>query len=220
MYRPLTGQDKVTAEWQSMAGEWDDIAGGYRDCFVKLMWEETGYTDAPSRKDLVVLDFGCATGLLAEAIHKDIQRYIGIDVAGQMLEIFQNKIRAGDWQNVEAHCAALAHLERAEPNVQKVLESLKGKVDIIAASSVLNFIPEEDVETTMNVLSSLLKSGTGILCHSDWPKSEMHPDGFTEEKAKEMYQKSGLQAKFIKQTTVKMGGQKTPVFVGTAVKSP
>ena len=221
MYQPLQGQDKVTSEWNSMSGEWDDVASGYRDSFVKLLWEETGYTTPESRKDLIVLDFGCATGLLAEAIRKDVKRYIGIDVAEQMLDVLEDKIRAGEWTNVESYCAALAHLDKAKDpdKIKHVLEELKGKVDIIAASSVLSFIPEEDVEATMIVLGSLLKPRTGVLCHSDWPKSEgEHPDGFTEEKAAVMYQKGGLEAKQTQQTTIQMGSRDVPVFVGVANK--
>jgi hypothetical protein len=38
------------------------------------------------------------------------------------------------------------------------------------------------------MLGKLLKPGTGLLVHSDWPKSEAkHPDAMTQEKALQIY---------------------------------
>jgi 2-polyprenyl-3-methyl-5-hydroxy-6-metoxy-1,4-benzoquinol methylase len=216
--KPLSGQEKVTQEWNGMAGEWDDLAAGYRDGFVKLLWEETGYLDPASRKDLVVLDFGCGTSLLSEVIRKHVANVIGVDVSPAMIEVSTDKIKAGGWENVEAHVAVLSSLDKAAPEVKEVLNSLKGKVDIIAASSVLSFIPDEDVEATMKVLGELLKPGTGMLCHSDWPKSEEHPDGFTEENALKMYQQASLEVKTTKVSSIKMSSQEMAIFVGIAVK--
>lgn len=218
MYRPLTGQDKVTSEWNSMAGEWDDVAGGYRDQFVKLLWEETGYSTADSRKDLVVLDFGCATGLLAETIRVDVKHYIGVDAADQMVEVFNDKIRAGDWQNVDVHCVVLAQLDEAKQATKKAMEALMGKVDIVTASSVLNFIPKEDMRATVKILGRFLKPG-GLLCHSDWIKSGEYPDGMDEEKAKDIHEKAGLQPVTMKQLSLHKLGQDAPIFLGVAMKS-
>ena len=100
-----TAQDKVTREWDAMAGEWDDMAAGYRDEFVKLLWKETEYDDPDKRKNLVVLDFGCATGLLTEAVRTQVKQVIGMDVAPSMIQVLKDKIKAGEWDNVEAYCA-------------------------------------------------------------------------------------------------------------------
>ena len=211
-----SSQDKVTAEWDAMAGEWDDMAGGYRDGFVKLFWEETGYAnDESSKQDLVVVDFGCATGLLTEVIRKTVARVVAIDVAPSMIQVLKDKIRAGDWNNVDAFCGVVGQLElnkADDVDLKSVVQELQGKVDIVAASSVLSFIPEEDMETTMKILASLLKPESGVLCHTDWPKGEQYPDGFDEAKAIDVYQKGGLQAKTTKTISMKIGPQEMKVF--------
>lgn len=214
----MLAQEKVTREWDGMAGEWDDMAGGYRDEFVKLLWEETGFSSPESRSPLVILDFGCATGLLIEVVRKQVTKVVGMDVAPSMIGVLKNKIRSGEWDNVEAYCAIAAHLAKADPEAKAALEALKGKVDIVTASSVLSFVPQEDMEATIQFLGSLLKPETGILCHTDWPKGDKHPDGFTAEKALEMYQKGGLQSKTTREISMKMGGHEMPVFVGVATK--
>eukprot|EP00797_Seminavis_robusta_P005978 Sro13_g009720.1 Methyltransferase (131) ;mRNA; f:14718-15111 len=127
-------QDAVTKEWDAFAGEWDDMAAGYRDAFVELLWQETGYDTPDKQKDLVVLDFGCATGLLTEAIHDKVQKVVAIDVAPSMVKVLQEKIKAAEWTNVDAYCAVAANLD-ATPQVKTALEALEGKVDVIAASS-------------------------------------------------------------------------------------
>jgi 2-polyprenyl-3-methyl-5-hydroxy-6-metoxy-1,4-benzoquinol methylase len=212
-----SAQSKVTAEWDVMAGDWDDIARSYRDSFVKLFWEDTGYTTEDQQKELVVVDFGCGTGLLTEVIRKGVKQVVGLDAAPSMVEVLQNKIKAGDWSNVEAYCAVVANLDPT-PSAKATLEVLQGKVDIVVASSVLSFIPEEDMELTMVRLGSLLKPGTGRLIHSDWLLGEDHPNGFSEKKAMEVYKQGGLQATKAKTVTMKLEDYDAPVFVGVAAR--
>jgi hypothetical protein len=70
----------------------------------------------------------------------------------------------------------------------------------------------------MNKLASFLKPG-GLFCHSDWPKSDDNPNGFTEEKALTMYGMGGLQKKSSIATSFDLGGgQKRLVFIGVAIK--
>lgn len=216
-----SSQSKVTQEWDAMAGEWDDMAGGYRDWFEKQLWEETG-TTTEHRSDLVVVDFGCATGLLTEKLQSQVAQVVAIDVAPTMIKCLKDKIRAGDWKNVDAYCAVVGHLDSSNNAEAKVaLDALTGKVDIVAASSVMNFVPEEDKEATMKVLGRLLKPGTGLFVHADWPKGDDSPDGITEEAAKSMYQKGALEARTTKVLSkVKAGSHEMEVFVGVATRPP
>jgi len=216
----MAEQDKVTKEWDAMAGEWDDLATGYATGFIPLLWQETGYAadDPTSRQDLIVLDFGCATGLVTERIRHHVARVIAIDVAPNMMDALQDKLRAGEWKNVDAYCGAVAHLETTNAETKAALQALQGKVDIVAASSVLNFVPDDDMEATMRFLAGLLKPTTGVLFHTDWPKGAQHPNGFTEEKAMDVYQKGGLTAKTTKLASMKMGSQNLEVFLGVATK--
>jgi SAM-dependent methyltransferase len=233
MKKQLSAQQKVTAEWDVMAGEWDDLASGYAKAFYRMLLSKTGdlFLKAPppdtaeassaSSSLVTVLDFGCGTGLLTEKLLQ--QSYIrkrikiaAIDASSKMIEVLQEKILCRGWSsNVTAHAVVLANLNLGDDSdsetkstsddgmgnsssqessssssiiKDELLDSLQGSVDLIVASSVLTFIPHDDLEVTMRILGKLLRPGTGLLVHSDWPKSEaMHPDAMSEEKALQIY---------------------------------
>jgi SAM-dependent methyltransferase len=205
-----SAQDKVSSEWDAMAGEWDDLAATYRDGFVRVLYNFI-------TTDSLVLDFGCGTGLLTDKLRENVSQVICVDPAPQMIAQVKEKIRAGEWRNVQAYCSALAHLKDAPENIQHEMRALEGKVDLIVASSVLSFIPEQDVTATMIELGSLLRPN-GCLLHSDWPKSETHPDGFTEQSALKFYEIAGLEKKSANLISIDMGGERHPVLFGVAVK--
>jgi SAM-dependent methyltransferase len=261
-------QSSVNNEWNAMAGDWDDLASGYRDAFLRVLWDQTGLTPTipPStthhqqqqqqRYRRIIVDFGCGSGLLTEGIMAAERKasavassasadgggdttntsststtpssslesqteFVCIDAAPSMIRVVQDKIKAGEWKNVRAYCAALATYQKGDDDELKSdLEQLKGTVDLVVASSVMSFIPNGDLPATVQVLASLLKPG-GLFCHSDWPKQDDNPDGFTEEKAETMYGMGGLEKKSSIVTSLDMGGgQKGDVFIGVAVKPP
>ena len=221
-------QDGVSAEWNSMAGEWDDLAKGYRDSFEKIVYDNTNIFDlnknATSDSPLIIVDFGCGTGLLTESLRRklnnDTTKIVCLDAASEMIKVLQDKIRAGEWNNVIAHTVALASMN--EEFETTVLQPLYGTVDIIVASSVLVFIPENDIERTMNVLGKLLKpNGKGLLVHSDWPKDNNlnQSNGFTEERAKLVHGYANLTTTTSKIVEIQMGptsDNKGNIFLGIA----
>ena len=215
-------QQKVNKEWDEMAGEWDDMATKYRDEFLKLLWEQTRL-NPQGCCSVVILDFGCGTGLLTEKMRQlssSTSQYICIDASPAMIHVLQDKIKAGEWNNVQAYNLVLANYDTCtDERIKHDIDNLKGKVDLIVASSVMSFIPKDDLPATMQKLNELLKPNGGIFCHSDWPKSDEHPDGFTEEKANEMYEMGNLKEMSSLVTTIDMGGgYKGNVFVGVAAK--
>jgi SAM-dependent methyltransferase len=134
--------------------------------------------------------------------------------------MMEEKILSRGWDNVKAFAVALGNLSQADENAKKVLEELEGKVDLIVASSVLSFIPNEDIEETMKKMGRLLKPG-GVFCHSDWPKSEAkHPDAMTDEKAARYFAMAGLKQEVGQIVKMDMGtdDQGMEVFVGVARK--
>ena len=205
-----SAQQKVSAEWDALAGEWDDLAAGYRDGFVRVFYDHV-------TPDSLVLDFGCGTGLLTEKLRERVSQVICVDPAPRMIEQVQEKIRSGDWRNVKAYCCSLAHLEHCPESIRREMGALKGKVDLIFASSVLSFIPEEDVADTMKALGNLLKPN-GCLCHSDWPKCDKHPEGFTKESAVKFYEMASLEQQTARVISIDMGEGDCLVFFGVAVK--
>eukprot|EP00934_Nitzschia_sp_Nitz4_P005320 Nitzschia sp. Nitz4//scaffold3_size479765//199813//200559//NITZ4_000082-RA/size479765-augustus-gene-1.595-mRNA-1//-1//CDS//3329550704//5310//frame0 len=214
-------QKDVNNEWNAMAGEWDDLAKGYRNEFVKILWKETKLDPQGKR---VVVDFGCGTGLLTETLLKlsPSSEFVCIDAAPSMVRVLEEKIQERGWESsVRAHNVALASLESADETTRNDLEALKGKVDLIVASSVMSFIPSGDLKATMQVLGGLLKPKTGVFCHSDWPISDDQPDGFDEAKSLKMFGMGDLKSRSFQQSSVDMGGgHMGQVFVGVAYKDP
>ena len=227
--RELTPQDKVTAQWNAMAGEWDDMASGYANGFYKLLWQTTGLVE---RNDSIdgnhqparigtVLDFDCGTGILADKLRLVSKKVVALDASPAMIAILQEKIKSMEWENVDAAVAVLASgapSDTMATTTREMLEGLEGTVDLIVASSVMSFVPEVDLEATMKALGRLLKPG-GLFCHSDWPKSqEQYPDGFDEAKAENMYAMGGLTTKTIEIMPLDTGSERIKVFFGVASK--
>lgn len=199
-----------------MAGEWDDVAAEYCDQFHKILWEETQLNP---KQALQILDFGCGTGLLAERLLESSpeSRIVCIDAAEEMIMQVQQKIQAREWENVEAFVATLGKYDKMEKDVRDKIDSFAGMFDLIVASSVVNFIPPQDLEVTVKVLSKLMKPG-GIFCHSDWPDSELFPGGITLEKAEKMYKVGELTMRLHAMKQVKVEAEEGIVFVGIAEK--
>lgn len=221
MSRPLTAQEKITLEWNGMAGEWDDLAAGYASGFYDKLFSAPAATglDPANMSHMTVLDFGCGSGLLTAKLRTICHKVVAIDASPAMIQVLQEKVRGGEWENVHAITAVLGDL--GDERVREQVESLYGTVDLVVASSVMTFVPDEDTEATMKVLGQVLKPG-GIFCHSDWPKSEAkHPDAMSEEKAVNMYGLGGLQRESTEITPMDMGGgpEQPHVFFGVARKA-
>ena len=200
-------QAKVTLEWDSMAGEWDDLASGYRDGLVGL-WDQHDLIQS----DLTVVDFGCGSGLLTEKLRLRVKKVICIDASPLMMEQVRRKILQGQWDNGEAQSAILSEMSH---EVQQEMEELYGTVDLTVASSVLSFIP--DLAGTVKVLGKLLKNG-GKLVHSDWPKTEKNPEGFSIESVKEMHKQADLETQMVDAVPMHVGDEQHNILWGIALK--
>lgn len=185
-------QNQVTREWNSMADDWDDLARVHAQSFYQMlrMHRLLPAPDADNTEKLVVLDFGCGTGLLTEKLQRTAMTVIAIDASPRMIDLLQEKVLSREWDNVIVMKTVIAQPSGA---VDSLLEEYSGRVDLIVASSVLNFIPESDLQSSLSVLAQLLKPGTGRFCHSDWPHDEFeHPQGMTDAKMNSLYQKVGM----------------------------
>ena len=218
MAKELTAQEKVNQEWDGMAGEWDDLAAGYAKAFYNLLWKETGLDRKELQDKAIIVDFGCGTGLLTAMLRPVASQVLAIDASSKMIDLLQEKIKAREWENVQAHAIQLGNLAQAEESARKAVEDMDGKVDLVVASSVLTFVPEEDIQATMAGIGRLLKPG-GIFCHSDWPKSEAkNPNAMTTEKAEKFFAMAGMVAESTQIRKMSMGGEDMDVFIGVARK--
>ena len=103
---------------------------------------------------------------------------------------------------------------------EKITE-LNGGVDIVVASSVMSFVPKTDLRLTMKVIGDVLLKPGGLFVHSDWPPTEEDPNnGFTDEKALEMYAMGELSKKSTSIHNISMNRDMVKVFVGVAPKNP
>jgi len=194
-----------------------DMAAGYARGFYKILWEATGL-DPNENKLGTVVDFGCGTGLLTDKLRSVCSRVVALDVSTMMIRVLKDKIKSSEWHNVDVAAVVLA-APITDETTRRMIDDLEGTVDLIVASSVMTFVPEEDLEATMVALGRMLKPG-GLFCHSDWPKSkDKHPDGMDTEKAESMYVKGGLTAKSTKILSMDAGGEPMEVFVGVAEKA-
>lgn len=202
-----------------MAGEWDDVATEYRDSLLSILWQQTKLKPNDTR---VVLDFGCGTGLLTEGMRNTASlssQFVCIDTSPSMVRVLKEKMRAGDWENVSAYNVALAnyHESATSEDVVTSIGRLQGSIDLVVASSVMRFVPADDLAATMKTIGELLRPG-GIFFHSDWPKSDGDVDGFTEQKADEMYSMGALVKSSSLLTRMKSTEDRGGLYVGVARK--
>ena len=218
MQRDLTPQERVTNEWDQMAGEWDDLAAGYAAGFEKLLWAKLDAKEE-AIDGWSVLDFGCGTGLLSDRLRQKVKKVVAMDVSSKMIDVLDEKIQSQEWDNTQTIHCVLAELTKASPAVRESVQALYGTMDLIVASSVLSFVPPKDVPATLELLGKFLKPG-GRLVHSDWPKSEAkHPDAFDTEKALAMYAHASLKAVSTEILPLNAGGGgPMEVFFGVAQK--
>ena len=139
----------------------------------------------------------------------------------------------------QCHRAVLGQINDDEDNddsnaaaLPLLVRDREGTADLIVASSVMSYIPSDDLEATMAVLVRLLKPG-GIFCHSDWPEEEVSPPleqqqqqrqphgpCMSHEQAAQMYALAGwLEAESIRTVPMDIGGGKSAnVLIGIARK--
>jgi 2-polyprenyl-3-methyl-5-hydroxy-6-metoxy-1,4-benzoquinol methylase len=164
---------------------------------------------------LNVLDFGCGTGLLTGKLAETCASVVAVDASPRMIKMLKDKIKCREWHNVRVHEAVLAKDSSA-------LSELEGTIDLVVASSVMTFVPENDLGPTMEVIGRLLKpNGKGVFVHSDWPMSEgkQEKDIMTQEKALYMYAKGGLSLESDAIVTFSMDkSHAVDVFLGVARK--
>jgi SAM-dependent methyltransferase len=120
---------------------------------------------------------------------------LAMDASSAMIRAVQEKIRNYGWNTDRITVTAIHGIimpdgmslpevqndivetnRNHHPNssIRQLLQELEGTVDLIIASSVLSFIPNDDLPATMMELSKLLKPqyDCGRFLHSDWTVSE------------------------------------------------
>ena len=167
-----------------MNESWDDYAEGWDGNEDVISYSDKAFRalcEVVNPEGLLILDFGCGTGLLTERMATTADRIVAVDPSEKMISVLQNK----QLSNVETLIAVLSE------ETIKTYELFRSKYDLIVASSVCSFLP--DYEGTLGLLKTLLKPN-GVFVQWDWLKSDEDNDsGFDEERIESAYQLAGLE---------------------------
>jgi len=167
----------MNESWGDYAEGWDNNEDviSYSDKAVRTLCEVV------NPEGLLILDFGCGTGLLTARMAITADRVVAVDPSEKMISVLQQKRLS----NVDALVTVLSE------KTIKTHDLFKSKYDLIVASSVCSFLP--DYEGTLRLLKTLLKPN-GIFVQWDWLKSDEDNDpGFNEERIESAYQRAGLE---------------------------
>lgn len=128
---------------------WDKSANGYdkeemkdEDVRIKILERTKRYL---KKKDSV-LDYGCATGILANEIADNVEMVYGMDISSKMIQIAQNKASELNIQNV-----SYSHTTIFDENYKE------GTFDVILGVYVLHLL--EDMPKVLGRIHKLLKPG-------------------------------------------------------------
>ena len=98
------------------------------------------------KKEDVVLDFGCGTGLVSSEIAGDVARIVGIDISKNMLELAKTKAEKRKIANIEYRQATILD------------ESLKsGSFDVVLGFYIIHLL--DNPSEILQRIGNLLKSG-------------------------------------------------------------
>ncbi|GAA0894707.1 hypothetical protein GCM10009122_43880 [Fulvivirga kasyanovii] len=128
---------------------WDKSAGGYdkeemKDKAVRLKILDR--TRRYLKKQDKVLDFGCATGILANEIAGDVQTVHGLDISSEMIRLAQKNADELDIQNIQ-----YTHTTIFDPQYKP------GTYDVILGVYLLHLL--EDMPKALRRVHELLKPG-------------------------------------------------------------
>ena len=117
--------------WDEMAADWDNLGARNAVWFDGMLREHL-----PLTPDMIVLDFGCGTGLITNLLRHRVKKVVAVDISYRMLEKLKEKAKAQGWDNIEEHYALFGYHPMAA--TQKILHIYGGKIDLIIASATLD----------------------------------------------------------------------------------
>lgn len=158
-------------EWDESAKGWDDdpavrtyAAGAFERLTALLPEYDQRLGDAR------VLDFGCGTGLLTEAMAPEARSIVALDLSPKMIEVLDRKVEREGWTHVTTVVGTLDDA-RAESRPA----GFGPPFDLIVCSSVCAFLP--DYPSIAKSLAGLLAPG-GVFVQFDWERDDSADEPF------------------------------------------
>lgn len=120
-------------------------------------------SSVPLNSNMKALEFGCGSGNLALALADHLGQVLAVDSSSKMVEVVANKIKAGEFENVEARC------------IDIFTEAFHSQYDLIYSALTMHHI--EDTQRVLDKLAGLLNSGGYVvLIDLDKEDGSFHDD--------------------------------------------
>lgn len=165
----LKRRGEVLKARQAQADQYfDSIGAGWDDIGLRLI-------DEPMRerlllnllpRGLVVADVGSGSGRFLGLLSPHVERAIGVEPSGKMIQAARDNIRRNEWANIEIRRGSLEDLP-LKP----------GEVDAAFCNLVLHHSPKP-AEAVAGLATALKPGGKAIICDfaahdADWMREEM-----------------------------------------------
>lgn len=171
-----SAQAAMFVDWDNYADSWESTPG-VKD-FAQLCFKDLNARF--KLQGLRILDFGCGTGLLTQLLHAAGAQVVAVDSSAKMIEMLNVK-------KLNGVQTLVSELNAADIYNQEVLQK---PFDLIIASSVLAFIPNQ--QEKLEQLKGLLHP-QGSFIQWDWQKLEEQADfGFHSNELQDLYEQVGL----------------------------
>eukprot|EP00026_Physarum_polycephalum_P016017 Phypoly_transcript_16840.p1 GENE.Phypoly_transcript_16840~~Phypoly_transcript_16840.p1 ORF type:complete len:234 (+),score=58.86 Phypoly_transcript_16840:44-703(+) len=151
--------EKVENRFDIEAAKWDEKPTAVE---IAKKSSQALLDHIPFAKDMNVMDFGCGTGLISEAILPKVHSVFGVDASQGMVDIFNKKIETKKLQNTIAAYVFLTGEDQLGGR----------KFDVIYSSFALHHV--EDITKMIQILASYLTPG-GYLGIVDLEKTDKTP---------------------------------------------
>jgi ubiquinone/menaquinone biosynthesis C-methylase UbiE len=183
----MSGGDEIDTKKRNFdqeAAKWDQVPGRVK---VARDISQSMIREISLTPDMDVLDFGCGTGLLTLALQPFVRSITGVDSSQGMLDIFQNKIKEQNLNNVKAE-----YIDLDKGDV------LSGSYHLVVSSMTLHHIKNLP-PLLKQFYSILLPSGRLAVADLDLDDGQFHGNndgvhhfGFDREALRRVFMEAGF----------------------------
>lgn len=138
--------NKTEKFWDKLSNKFDKRAKNFEQTTIKTIENTKKYLNVSD----IVLDYGCATGIITYKIADNVKEIYGIDISSKMIEAAKRKAGERKIENIDF--------------VQAIIFDKRYKresFDVILALSIIHLV--EDTPKVMQRINELLKPGGLII---------------------------------------------------------